>query len=89
MFHATSIRSTSFDNFDFTELLVKFASPEDKQIQNKVLNTVSDYCGRPVTNYTLDEYPVDFEWTFFHSFWFSFITCSTVGKTSLLQIRQT
>ncbi|KAJ6645514.1 Open rectifier potassium channel protein 1 [Pseudolycoriella hygida] len=61
------------------ELLVQYASPENIEMQNEILSTLSSYCDHPVTNYTLDEYPVDFEWTFFHSFWFSFITCSTVG----------
>lgn len=70
----------SYNNFNFTDLLVKYASPEDKQTQNRVLKTLTNYCNRPVTNYTLDEYQVDYEWTFFHSFWFSFIVCSTVGK---------
>lgn len=69
-----------YTNSKFSELLVKYASPEDKVTQDKVLKTLSDYCDRPVTNYTLDRYPVDYEWSFFHSFWFSFITCSTVGK---------
>lgn len=69
------------DTFYSTELLVKYASPGDKETQNNVLQRLSGYCGRPVTNYTLDEYPVDFEWNYFHSFWFSFIICSTVGKS--------
>ncbi|KAJ6645513.1 Open rectifier potassium channel protein 1 [Pseudolycoriella hygida] len=61
------------------ELLVEFASPDDLTIQNEILNKVSNYCGRPVTNHTLDEYPNDYKWTFYHSFWFSFIVCSTLG----------
>lgn len=77
-----SIQLIRVSDFHSSELLVKYASPDDIQIQNKVLQTLSNYCDRPVTNYTLDEYPVDFEWTFFHSFWFSFIVCSTVGKTA-------
>ncbi|XP_037032473.1 open rectifier potassium channel protein 1-like isoform X1 [Bradysia coprophila] len=64
------------------ELLVKFASPDDEEIQNKVLAHVSDYCGRPVTNYTLDEYPEDYRRTFYHAFWFAFIVCSTLGYGS-------
>ncbi|XP_037032476.1 open rectifier potassium channel protein 1-like isoform X4 [Bradysia coprophila] len=80
--HATELRKRAAqleERISINELLVKYASPDDKQNQNKVLQTLSNYCDRPVTNYTLDEYPVDFEWTFFHSFWFSFIVCSTVG----------
>lgn len=68
----------------FSELLVKFASPEDEQIQNKILDRVSSYCGRPVTNYTLDEYPADYRRTFYHSLWFSFIVCSTLGRSFIL-----
>lgn len=40
-----------------------------------------------MTNYTLDEYPVDYEWSFYHSFWFSFIVCSTVGKLMIISER--
>lgn len=60
--------------------MVKFASPEDEEIQNKILAHVSGYCGRPVTNHTLDEYPEDYRRTFYHAFWFAFIVCSTLGE---------
>lgn len=64
----------------FPELLVKYVSPEDEENQNEILVVVSDYCGRPVTNYTTDEYPDDYQWTIYHSFWFALTLCSTVGK---------
>lgn len=70
--------------FSSTEALVKFVSPEDTDIQNNVLERVSTYCGRPVTNHTLDEYPADYKRTFFHAFWFAFIVCSTLGRCFVL-----
>ncbi len=74
--------------FSHTELLVKFASPDDINIQNDVINRVSNYCGKPVTNYTLDEYPVDLKRTFYHSFWFTFILCSTLGGSIKVLVLQ-
>lgn len=66
----------------FTELLVRYTSPDDEKTQNEVLAEVSDYCGKPVTNYTLDEYPDDYVWTYFHAFYYALTTRSTVGKYS-------
>lgn len=66
--------------FSSTELLAKYASPTDETIQNKVFERIGDYCGRPVTNYTLDKNPDEYTRTFYHSFWFSFIVCSTLGS---------
>lgn len=85
MYKVTHLKQNTFKqiliiNFYFTELLVKYTAPDDEETQNKVLGMVSNYCGSPVTNYTLDQYPADYIWTFYHSFWFAFTTCSTVGK---------
>lgn len=41
---------------------------------------MSDYCGRKVTNHTLDEFVDPYIWNLYHSFYFSFTTCTTVGK---------
>lgn len=41
---------------------------------------VSDYCEQPVTHPDTDEYVPPYIWNFYHSFFFSFIVCSTVGK---------
>jgi hypothetical protein len=41
---------------------------------------VSDYCEQPVTHPSKDEYVPPYIWSFYHSFFFSFIVCSTVGK---------
>ncbi|XP_037038523.1 open rectifier potassium channel protein 1-like [Bradysia coprophila] len=67
------------ERIEVNELLVRYVSPDDEDNQNQVLGVVSDYCGRPVTNYTLDEFPDDYQWTIYHSFWFALTLCSTVG----------
>lgn len=40
---------------------------------------MSDYCGKKVTDHKLDENEDPFKWTFYHSFYLSFIICSTIG----------
>lgn len=62
------------------ELLVEYASPGDLKIQNTILDKVTAYCGKPVTNYTLDEFETPYQWTFYHAVFFSFTVCSTLGK---------
>uniref|UniRef100_A0A1I8MGE2 Potassium channel domain-containing protein n=1 Tax=Musca domestica TaxID=7370 RepID=A0A1I8MGE2_MUSDO len=54
---------------------------DDKNVttQNEVLERISDYCGKPVTDYRNDEYEIPYTWTFYHSFFFAFTVCSTVG----------
>lgn len=65
--------------FIFTEILVKYTAPNDTDIQDEILSRVSDYCGKPVTNYTLDGHADPMMWSFYHAFFFSFTVCSTVG----------
>lgn len=67
-------------SFFFTELLTKYTAPNEKAIQNEILHRVSDYCGKPVTNCTLDACIEPLKWSFYHAFFFSFTVCSTVGK---------
>lgn len=64
----------------FAELLVDYISPDDVKIQDAIIKRLSTYCKRPVTNYTLDEYEDPYQWTFFHSMFFAFTVCSTLGK---------
>ena len=54
---------------------------KDPEIREQVLQKISSYCDKPVTNYTLDELDdyVPYKWTFYHAFFFSFTVCSTVG----------
>lgn len=63
----------------FSELLVSYASPDDIQIQKLILNRVSSYCNKPVTDYREDEYVKPYQWTFYHAVFFAFIVCSTLG----------
>lgn len=60
--------------------MVKYLAPDNIQLQDELLDTVSDYCGKPVTHPSKDEYIPPYIWTFYHSFFFSFIVCSTVGE---------
>ncbi|XP_073829290.1 open rectifier K[+] channel 1 [Musca autumnalis] len=54
---------------------------DDKNVttQNEVLERITEYCGKPVTDYRNDEYEIPYTWTFYHSFFFAFTVCSTVG----------
>lgn len=54
---------------------------KDKETQDEVLQKISNYCDKPVTNYTIEELDnyVPFRWTFYHAFFFAFTVCSTVG----------
>lgn len=62
------------------ELLVKYTSPNNITTQNEVLKKVSTYCKKPVTNHTLDKFVDPHVWSFYHSVFFSFTVCSTLGK---------
>lgn len=61
------------------EILVKYASPDNVDIQNDILQKVSTYCRKPVTNHTLDEFVPPYLWSFYHSVFFAFTVCSTLG----------
>ncbi|ALC48384.1 Ork1 [Drosophila busckii] len=61
------------------EFLVDQLSDKNITTQNDILERISDYCGKPVTDYTQDEYEIPYTWTFYHAFFFAFTVCSTVG----------
>lgn len=63
----------------YTELLVAFLSPKDHQTQQNILDRLSSYCNKPVTDHREDEYVKPYQWTFYHSVIFAFIICSTLG----------
>uniref|UniRef100_A0A182QZ56 Potassium channel domain-containing protein n=1 Tax=Anopheles farauti TaxID=69004 RepID=A0A182QZ56_9DIPT len=67
------------ERIEINEMLVKYLSPEDYALQRKLIGRLDDYCGSKVTNYTEDEYEPPYVWDFYHSFYFAFIVCSTVG----------
>lgn len=62
-----------------SELLTEYTAPHDKEIQTLIFDKLYDYCEKPVSNYTQDKYFDPYVWNFFHSFFFSFTVCSTVG----------
>lgn len=61
------------------ELLAKYTAPDDVDVQQDILRKVTTYCGKKVTNHTLDEYVDPYQWTFYHSVFFAFTVCSTLG----------
>lgn len=69
----------SFASFAL-ELLTKYLAPHDREIQGELLVRLSEYCDKKVTNYTLDTYVEPYTWNFYHSFYFAFIVCSTIGE---------
>ncbi|KAM7347804.1 open rectifier K[+] channel 1 isoform 1-T2 [Cochliomyia hominivorax] len=54
---------------------------EDKNVttQNEILERITDYCGKPVTDASKDDSEPYYKWTFYHAFFFAFTVCSTVG----------
>ncbi|XP_058448508.1 open rectifier potassium channel protein 1 [Malaya genurostris] len=67
------------ERIEMNELLTKYLSPDDPELQNELLDRLSEYCEKKVTNHTLDEYDPPYVWNFYHSFYFAFIVCSTIG----------
>ncbi|XP_052868546.1 open rectifier potassium channel protein 1 [Anopheles cruzii] len=67
------------ERIEINEMLVKYLSPEDASLQRELIGQLDEYCKRSVTNYTEDEYVPPYDWDFYHSFYFAFIICSTVG----------
>ncbi|BFG02546.1 open rectifier potassium channel protein 1 [Drosophila madeirensis] len=59
--------------------LVEELSDKNVSTQNEILERISEYCGKPVTDVEKDEHEVPFTWTFYHAFFFAFTVCSTVG----------
>uniref|UniRef100_A0A6B2EDJ6 Putative open rectifier potassium channel protein 1 n=1 Tax=Phlebotomus kandelakii TaxID=1109342 RepID=A0A6B2EDJ6_9DIPT len=67
------------DRIDVNDLLVEYLAPYNRTLQHELLEKVSVYCEKPVTNYTEDKYMDPYVWTFYHSFYFVFTVISTVG----------
>ncbi|XP_055640562.1 open rectifier potassium channel protein 1 isoform X2 [Toxorhynchites rutilus septentrionalis] len=67
------------ERIEMNELLTKYLAPEEQELQNELLVRVSGYCGRKLTNHTTDEFTEPYVWNFYHSFYFAFIVCSTIG----------
>nr|XP_029721873.1 open rectifier potassium channel protein 1-like [Aedes albopictus] len=67
------------ERIEMNELLTKYLAPHDNELQQELLVRLNDYCDKKVTNYTLDEYEPPYVWNFYHSFYFAFIVCSTIG----------
>lgn len=69
------------ERIEINELLVEHLTPLADQTE--ILEKVTDYCGKPVTNYTASDDDDDLTWSFYHSLFFSFTVCSTVGYGNL------
>ncbi|KRF80808.1 uncharacterized protein Dvir_GJ16399, isoform C [Drosophila virilis] len=61
------------------EYLMEELSDKNASTQNEILERITSYCGKPVTDHTKDEYEIPYTWTFYHAFFFAFTVCSTVG----------
>jgi hypothetical protein len=66
-----------FSFFFFAEYLVKHL--KEGYENTDVLDRVSNYCGKRVTHPKEDDYDPPYIWSFYHSFFFTFIVCSTIG----------
>lgn len=64
----------------FPDLLVKSFKDMDIAVLENILNEVSNYCEKPVQNQSENDLEQPYVWNFYHSFFFSFTVCSTVGK---------
>ncbi|XP_058129094.1 open rectifier potassium channel protein 1 [Anopheles ziemanni] len=67
------------ERIEINEMLVRYLSPDDIVLQGKLIGRLDEYCGNRVTNYTEDAFVPPYVWDFYHSFYFAFIVCSTVG----------
>lgn len=63
----------------FSAYLLEQLAGKNETTKDEILERISDYCGKPVTDYTKDEYEIPYTWTFYHAFFFAFTVCSTVG----------
>lgn len=52
----------------------------DVVLRESVLEEISNYCEKSVKNNTDEYLDKPYIWNFYHSFFFSFTVCSTVGK---------
>ncbi|XP_020713771.1 open rectifier potassium channel protein 1 isoform X1 [Ceratitis capitata] len=67
------------ERIEINEYLVGELAGKNESTINDVLENISTYCGKSVTNYTADEFEPPYTWTFYHSLFFAFTVCSTVG----------
>ncbi|XP_054727197.1 open rectifier potassium channel protein 1 isoform X1 [Anastrepha obliqua] len=72
---ATELR----ERIEMNEYLVSELAGKNESTITEILENISDYCGKQVTNYTADEFDPPYTWTFYHSLFFAFTVCSTVG----------
>lgn len=63
----------------FSAYLIDHLDDKNATTQDEILNRISDYCGKLVTDHTKDETEPYYKWTFYHAFFFAFTVCSTVG----------
>ncbi|XP_017480163.1 PREDICTED: open rectifier potassium channel protein 1 [Rhagoletis zephyria] len=72
---ATELR----ERIEMNEYLVGELDGKNESTINEILENISDYCGKQVTNLTADEFEPPYTWTFYHALFFAFTVCSTVG----------
>ncbi|XP_020805058.1 open rectifier potassium channel protein 1 isoform X1 [Drosophila serrata] len=67
------------ERIEINAYLLEELSDKNVSTQNEILDRITAYCGKPVTDYTKDEHDIPYTWTFYHAFFFAFTVCSTVG----------
>ncbi|KAH8396254.1 hypothetical protein KR222_006521, partial [Zaprionus bogoriensis] len=67
------------ERIEINAYLLEQLANKNVTTQDEILERISDYCGKPVTDYKKDEYEIPYTWTFYHAFFFAFTVCSTVG----------
>ncbi|XP_017038238.1 open rectifier potassium channel protein 1 isoform X2 [Drosophila kikkawai] len=67
------------ERIEINAYLLEELSDKNVSTQNEILERITEYCGKPVTDYTKDEHDIPYTWTFYHAFFFAFTVCSTVG----------
>uniref|UniRef100_A0A336MPH0 CSON014885 protein n=2 Tax=Culicoides sonorensis TaxID=179676 RepID=A0A336MPH0_CULSO len=67
------------NQLSLNDLLLKSFKPMDVSLRDSILNEISSFCEKSVHNDTTEYLEKPYIWNFYHSFFFSFTVCSTVG----------
>ncbi|XP_017878210.1 uncharacterized protein LOC108623877 [Ceratina calcarata] len=70
------------ERIEINAMLHEHYVPNGNQGFEKILKTLSDYCGKSVRNYTDDEQD-PLKWDFYNSFYFAYTVVSTIGYGNL------
>ncbi|CRK99224.1 CLUMA_CG012564, isoform A [Clunio marinus] len=71
------------DRLEVNALMIKYLSPNNTELQQLLLERVSDYCEQPLTHPSQDDFVAPYVWSFYHTFFFTFTVSSTIGYGNL------